>query len=90
MEKTGHGNGRSEEDSLLELKAAGDGASDVNLQAPAGTRSSKRKNLDSGVESSKPTAGVKKRNMRGQEATADGNDSPSSPLNVRSSDDDFE
>ncbi|EEF32828.1 E3 ubiquitin-protein ligase ORTHRUS 2 [Ricinus communis] len=86
--KTGCGNEHSEEASKLESEVAEDGG--LNVQVPAARLSCKRKIPDSGAESREPTVGAKKRNRRGQEATADGNNSPSSPLNVRSSDDDFE
>lgn len=59
-------------------------------QLPAVKRSSKRKNTDGGAQSSKLGVGVKTRSRRVQEAAADGNDSPSSPFHVPSSDDDFE
>lgn len=61
----------------------------VNPQVPAAKRA-KMNVADSVVQPlEEPAAGVKSRSSV-QEATANGNDSPSSPLIVRSSDDDFE
>ncbi|XP_021649612.2 E3 ubiquitin-protein ligase ORTHRUS 2 isoform X2 [Hevea brasiliensis] len=70
----------------VHFKGSSEGDS-VNPQVPALKRS-KRKGADSGVQSLEPPAGLKTRSSV-QEATADGNDSPSSPLIVQS-DDDFE